>query len=218
MSDNVQPLNMTFPGANQPWVYVKLPNKTIVHLWNIIENVDNNIMNSELAGNISKSIEVKDTDNYLFENNLNYYCEYMFYSIWDNYYNVHIHKTIPPPKFKLGKMWVNYQKQHEFNPIHKHSGMFSFVIMMKIPTDSKEQHDLPISKNSIFPCASNFQFLIGKENGHADTVNVELSPEDEGKMFFFPSWLCHQVYPFYGTEEDRITIAGNIIPDMEFLP
>ena len=29
-------------------------------------------------------------------------------------------------------------------------------------------------------------------------------------MLFFPSWLVHQVFPFYGTEEDRITISGNI--------
>ena len=29
-------------------------------------------------------------------------------------------------------------------------------------------------------------------------------------MLFFPSNLHHQVYPFYGTEEERITISGNI--------
>jgi hypothetical protein len=29
-------------------------------------------------------------------------------------------------------------------------------------------------------------------------------------MLFFPAWLLHQVYPFYGTEEERITISGNI--------
>jgi len=29
-------------------------------------------------------------------------------------------------------------------------------------------------------------------------------------MLFFPAGLAHQVYPFYGTEEERITISGNI--------
>ena len=37
-----------------------------------------------------------------------------------------------------------------------------------------------------------------------------LSSEDEGRMLFFPASLQHQVYPFYGTEEERITISGNI--------
>ncbi len=30
-------------------------------------------------------------------------------------------------------------------------------------------------------------------------------------MIFFPSWLQHMVYPFYGTEEERVTISGNTI-------
>ena len=29
-------------------------------------------------------------------------------------------------------------------------------------------------------------------------------------MLFFPAMLKHQVYPFYGTEEERVTISGNI--------
>ena len=40
--------------------------------------------------------------------------------------------------------------------------------------------------------------------------NIPLSPEDEGRMLFFPSWLYHQVFPFYGTEVERVTISGNI--------
>ena len=37
--------------------------------------------------------------------------------------------------YYLREMWVNYQKQHEFNPLHYHSGIYSFVVWMKIPTD-----------------------------------------------------------------------------------
>jgi len=42
-------------------------------------------------------------------------------------------------------MWVNYQKQYEYFPIHKHSNLFSFVVFIKIPTDWKEQHKLPLA-------------------------------------------------------------------------
>jgi hypothetical protein len=30
-------------------------------------------------------------------------------------------------------------------------------------------------------------------------------------MLFFPAWVSHQVFPFYGTDEERVTISGNII-------
>ena len=42
------------------------------------------------------------------------------------------------------------------------------------------------------------------------SINFSLSPEDEGRMLFFPAWLQHMVYPFYECEENRVTISGNI--------
>ena len=112
-------------------------------------------------------------------------------------------------------LWVNYQRQYEFNPIHDHSGLYSFVIFMKIPTHWKEQIALPISVNSNAPLASHFQFILGKENGEVMTFPIALSPEDEGRMLFFPAWLRHMVYPFYECEEERITISGNIDLNLE---
>ena len=29
-------------------------------------------------------------------------------------------------------------------------------------------------------------------------------------MLLFPAWLLHQVFPFFNSEEERITISGNI--------
>ena len=40
-----------------------------------------------------------------------------------------ISKDVP---FYIDKLWVNFQKKHEFNPIHKHNGVFSFVIWLDI--------------------------------------------------------------------------------------
>ena len=47
------------------------------------------------------------------------------------------------------------------------------------------------------------------------TFPIALSPEDEGRMLFFPAWLRHMVYPFYECEEERITISGNIDLNLE---
>ena len=38
-----------------------------------------------------------------------------------------------------------------------------------------------------------------------------MSPEDEGRMLFFPATLQHMVFPFYECEEERVTISGNIL-------
>ena len=168
-----------------------------------------------LAGNISKSELIRDKDNWFYESVLKKLTERIYYRDWDNYYKYHIEKEEPLPKFELKTLWVNYQKQYEFNPLHDHGGLYSFVIFMKIPTHWEEQHALPISANSNSPLASDFSFIwAGEEaavrNDYVCTENFPLSLEDEGRMLFFPAWLKHQVYPFYGTEEERVTISGNI--------
>ena len=104
-------------------------------------------------------------------------------------------------------------KQHEFNPLpHIHRALYSFVVFMKIPTHWKDQHALPFVAHSSNPCASDFQFAWSrKDRDELIFRNFPLSSEDEGRMLFFPATLQHQVFPFYGTEEERVTISGNII-------
>ena len=44
--------------------------------------------------------------------------------------------------FLLEELWVNFQKKHEFNPLHVHGGIFSFVIFIKIPYDLHDEEKL----------------------------------------------------------------------------
>ena len=60
--------------------------------------------------------------------------------------------------YYLQQIWVNYQKQGEFNPLHDHGGVYSFVIWMKIPTKHFEQNKNPISLKSNTHAISTFQF------------------------------------------------------------
>jgi len=195
--------------TNQPWLDIRLTTEAMDYLWDDINGKQTDARN-QLNGNISKSVFIEDKDNWFYENVVKELTEYLYYKDWNNYYSVHITKYLPPPVFKLYELWVNYQKQHEFNPPHVHSGIFSFVVFMKIPTHWKDQHALTFSANSNSPQASDFQFLFGQGNGHVKKIPLPLCPEDEGRMFFFPAWLTHQVLPFYGTEEERITVSGNI--------
>jgi hypothetical protein len=206
----------------QPWADYRLNEDAMNHLLNAIDNQPSTaITQHQLAGNISKSVYIKDKNNWLYENVLKEMTEYLFYKDWNNWFEVNVANSRPPAEFRLDSLWVNYQKQHEFNPPHTHTQGrgFSFVIFIKIPTHWKEQHTLPISVNSNFPSASDFQFLMGQGNGTVMNHNIPLSPEDEGRLLFFPAWLTHQVFPFYGTEEEKITISGNIVlKDEETMP
>ena len=214
--------------VNKPWLDTHLSEVDMNHLWDILNHsitLSPDIMNNTLAGNISKSKYIKDKDNFLYENVLKQRAETLYFRDWNNYNNVHIAKSTPPPKFWLKTLWVNYQKQYEFNPPHNHTGLYSFVVFMKIPTDWKEQHERPISEFSTVPSASDFQFLIPGRSPNPWPHNIPLSSEDEGRLLFFPAWLNHQVFPFYGTDEERITISGNvsiaepvnIVPESEYV-
>jgi len=196
---------------NPPWLDLRLTKEAMDHLWNNINGKQTDATKS-LVGNISKSAYIEDKDNWFYENVLKECTEMIYFKDWNNYYNVHVAKFAPPPVFELKDIWVNYQKQHEFNPPHNHGGIFSFVVFMKIPTHWKEQHALPWLKDSRNPCASDFHFILGQGMGPVQLIPIPLCPEDEGRILFFPAWLTHQVLPFYECEEERITISGNIIP------
>ena len=198
----------------EPWIDTRLSQKAMDFLWQIISEENKEDASKTLAGNISKSEYIEDKDNWFYKTVLKKLTERMFYRDWDNFskYHIEIEEGVSLPEFKLTSLWVNYMKQHEFNPLHGHGGLYSFVVFMKIPTHWKEQHALPLSVNSNTPSASDFVFVWSeKDSTMCVNTNFLLSPEDEGKMLFFPAWLRHQVYPFYGTEEERVTISGNIV-------
>ena len=43
-----------------------------------------------------------------------------------------------------------------------------------------------------------------------------MEPDLEGTMLFFPAQLQHGVYPFYESDEVRISISGNVSEDIGF--
>jgi|TARA_E500000318_G_scaffold12392_2_gene11348 hypothetical protein len=111
----------------------------------------------------------------------------------------------------LAKTWVNFQKKHEFNPLHTHDGVFSFVIFVKIPYDC-EKYKKKFSKmkpNDMKAGMLSFQHIDPWTN-RIESIDVSLNPKYEGGIYFFKSKHLHQVYPFYDTNEYRITVSGNL--------
>ena len=108
---------------------------------------------------------------------------------------------------KDGKtIWVNFQKKHEYNPIHFHSGVWSFVLWVDIPYNIEEE-----DRQRKIGTRFTFHYPDILSGGvRADLIRVDKS--FEGKIIIFPSRLHHSVTPFYTSDGYRISISGNLMP------
>ena len=203
---------------NIPLLKCTLSDKYVQYLWQCIEDAMGNPIDakSHLAGNISSSIYLEDKDDYFFNNVLKETAEQ-----YVNTFPTNCSKNPFGDKrvtnLVLKSLWVNFSKKHEFNPIHNHNGVLSFVLWVKVPTDWQSQHELKISHDTNLACASNFQFFYNDIFGETRGIIVEMDPMMEGCMLLFPSLLQHQVYPFYENDGYRISVSGNLCFDIKQL-
>jgi len=102
--------------------------------------------------------------------------------------------------------WVNIQEKTEFIPNHSHDGIASYVIWIKIPYD-------PDNENKAGNHASSFAFSYNTTIGSIRNLMLKIDKECEGVIMMFPARLQHCVYPFYTTDDRRISISGNIAFD-----
>ena len=206
MTENLLGMCEWVTPPNLGWLNYSLVDKEIDYLWNCIDN-KKQYYKDQLAGNISSSFKLEDENAWFFNQTLHPLIKIYAHE----FTNLGVHTpTVNVHPYTLGSWWVNYQKQHEFNPSHGHQGVYSFVIWLKIPTEHAEQNKDNITNT---PVRSAFQFHYQNILGELDTFDYELGKNHEGKMLFFPSKLFHEVYPFYDCDEDRISISGNIFID-----
>jgi len=204
-------LNRSLP--NTGTVEGMLPDNIIKDIWTLIEEAKEKPIDvrKDLAGNIKSSIQLNlkspITNNFIKE-------------VLTKFLEKHINSYGSPYRlqmekgqgFNMNSMWVNFQRQTEFNPMHDHGGIFSFVIWLKIPTSFEEQKKLPIAVESNSNMSiSNFQLIYTDVLGTIRTFAYNMEKEAEGYMVLFPAGLNHQVYPFYDNDEERISISGNVV-------
>ena len=104
----------------------------------------------------------------------------------------------------LAQCWMVSQYKNEYNPWHKHSGNFSCVMYLKIPEGMNDFMDREY--NDHYPASGLIQFMYGEaQDFRSDTL---MCKPEVGKMFLFPSWLRHSVYPFY-CEGERRSLSFN---------
>lgn len=193
------------------WLQVDLKDKVLEYLNRRIDVAieDNICFKDRLAGHISTELKLVDEDDYFFNNVLSG-CIDHYYSAYPTYYSyMPLQKDT---KLHLRSFWVNFQKKHEFNPSHNHSGIFSFAIWMKIPTEYEDQCKLDFLKGVSNKSVSNFEMRYLDILGDIRRYHYYMRSDIEGKMLFFPSKIEHAVYPFYESDGTRISVSGNIFP------
>jgi hypothetical protein len=167
-------------------------------------------MNHELAGNIEKEFALTDTHNYI---------EQLIMPLCDEYnrdFNYPNSLEVIPTKrnLRLDRPWVNMMKKHEFNPMHNHSGVMSFVLWLSVPYTLDDEFNsaphVPRSTNLSGQFALHYVDALGQIKSH----NIPADKEYTGVVCLFPSMMNHSVYPFYSTDELRISIAGNLVFDL----
>lgn len=118
-------------------------------------------------------------------------------------------------ELELTSLWVNKQKKYEFNPLHTHPSVLSFVIWVKIPYNLEDEINYfpPVSGSSSDRGnvhTSKFCFVHLDILGMIKQIPVPVDSSYEGTIMMFPSSLNHMVYPFYTSDEYRISVSGNI--------
>jgi hypothetical protein len=175
----------------------------------IQKNFDNPMpidMNRRLAGNIAREYEISDVNKS--------YIDSMLQPHIKKYLNnnatldkiLHINSSKP---LKLKTCWVNFQKKHEFNPVHIHDGELSFVLWVKIPFTYENELENKSVKYSLSPLPGAFSFFYTGSLGDIMTHIIHADSSYERTLLLFPSKLSHSVYPFYTSDEYRISISGN---------
>ena len=193
---------------NVVWIEYKLNNQEMDYVWRCIENRKEFIKDT-LVGHISSSYKLMDRGDWFWTNTID-----PLVARYNESFDTNLGSKVPTNNshpYHMSSWWVNYQKKNEFNPIHDHNGVYSFVIWMKIPTDWKKQNINPLAATANTSCISSFQFSYHDITGKCQPYYYQLSPQDEGTMILFPSVLQHQVYPFYECDEERISVSGNVL-------
>ena len=195
---------------NLGWLDYRLSKKEMDYVWRCIDNRKLDLRDG-LAGNITESKELVDYGDWFWLNVVKPLTD-VYAEQFTNMGNFVPTGNYIHPYF-MKSWWVNYQKKHEFNPMHSHDGVYSYVIWMKIPEgiSCKKQNQGYITNS---PMKSTFQMSYVNILGMPEGFKFELEPEDEGRMIFFPSRLYHCVYPFYNCEEERVSVSGNVIVDV----
>jgi hypothetical protein len=113
-------------------------------------------------------------------------------------------------KVSLDSLWVNFQERYEFQPIHDHAGVFSFIIFYEIPYDIETEQASGPGNNAVERMNGLLEFHYADYKGDLATMSIPADKKWSKTCILFPAKLKHSVTPFYSSTDYRITISGNL--------
>lgn len=105
--------------------------------------------------------------------------------------------------------WINFQRKHEFNPLHTHDGLVSFVLWVQVPYDIEDE--LAMFAQAREHRNGLFEFVYNNILGDIRMMAFPVDRSWQGRLCMFPSSLAHAVHPFFSSDGVRISISGNYI-------
>ena len=185
---------------------VKMPNDLIDNLNKYIENIILDKKKSEdldngntLAGHVTQEFRLEE--NFLSSSG---FLKFLASSV-SSWIKISENKEIK--EFKMIKSWVVRQFQNEYNPVHWHGGHISGVGYLKVPSSLGNNPQ----KNKKYNNNGKIELLHGSKQFLSGS-SLSITPE-VGYFYFFPHYLMHAVYPFYGTDEERRSVSFNAFID-----
>lgn len=163
--------------------------------------------NDALAGNIRQEYRLPKSRDYLEKLIVPFLHDYDKHFNYNRYIKL-LDKDMP---MRMNDPWVNFQRKHEFNPIHDHSGIYSWVIWIKVPYLINDELAASPGKDSLDPVSGHFEFQYTTTLGSIQPYKIAADQTMENTLIVFPSKLTHQVYPFYSSDDYRISVSGNFV-------
>ena len=125
-------------------------------------------------------------------------------------------QELPMSAMTLDSIWSNIQEAREYNPVHQHTGNFSFVIYTRNDLENlsveeiqdNEYDNKVVDYDNQRPLAGLIELFYGEGNW-MNWTSYQHIPK-RGDILIFPSWLRHTVYAHYETGKIRISVAGNV--------
>jgi hypothetical protein len=160
---------------------------------------------SNLAGNIQHEYKLNDSVQHI---------ENVFLPLIPEYdkefdYLETLQQNTRDTEVVLDSAWVNFQRKHEFNPPHCHSGIMSFALWVDIPYSIEEEKSSPSSNQSNMNIPGHFSFYYTNSLGNICSEHLPIDKEYNGYAVLFPSKMMHGVEPFATSDKFRVSVSGN---------
>ena len=124
-------------------------------------------------------------------------------------------------RVEMDELWSVHSFERDYNPIHSHGTKtlmgISCTTWTKVPQQILDQPTAGTSEYNLYNASGDCDGYLAFQYGqnHVTDVDILKPPQSfviqpqVGKLYLFPSWLQHMVYPFQG-EGERRTVAANL--------